>query len=279
MHHPCLDRISLSLSTRPEAEPLIERCGIRGVLVVFTRVLEVFLARAGKLLVVMRRRALNWLVSWLGALALYLLFFTIRLRWYGGKHIHPDPRKRGNAVYVFWHQRLLCFAYTHARFGARLLISQSRDGEIIARMAAHLGFFPIRGSSRRGGSEAIRSLLTEAGSGCDFGITPDGPKGPSGVFKVGAVFLASQSGLPIVPITVTYHRFWRFKSWDGFQLPWPFTWGVIHTGAPISVPPGLDASSLEAWRLRLEDTLRAHTKFTDEHVGELYRRGQRRRDL
>lgn len=237
------------------------------------------LAAAGKRLVVMRRRALNWVAGYLGAFALCLWFSTIRLRWHGGRHIHPDPCKRGNAIYVFWHQRLLAFAYTHARFGARVLISQSGDGEIIARIAERLGFVAIRGSSRRGGSEAVRTLLEEADGGHDFGITPDGPTGPPGTFKVGPVYLASQSGLPIVPITVTYHRFWRLNSWDGFQLPWPFTWGVIHTGAPVSVPPGLDASGIESWRLRLEATLQTHTRVTDERVEEFYRRGQPRRDL
>jgi hypothetical protein len=227
----------------------------------------------------MRRRALTRVAGRLGAFALRLWFSTIRLRWYGGRHIHPDPCKRGNAIYVFWHQRLLAFAYTHARFGARVLISQSRDGEIIARIAERLGFVAIRGSSRRGGSEAVRTLLEEASGGHDFGITPDGPTGPPGTFKVGPVYLASQSGLPIVPITVTYHRFWRLNSWDGFQLPWPFTWGVIHTGAPVSVPPGLDASGIESWRLRLEATLQTHTRVTDERVEEFYRRGQPRRDL
>src|SRR5208282_3518216 len=136
------------------------------------------LAAAGKRLVVMRRRALNWVAGYLGAFVLCLWFSTIRLRWHGGRHIHPDPCKRGNAIYVFWHQRLLAFAYTHARFGARVLISQSRDGEIIARIAERLGFVAVRGSSRRGGSEAVRALLEEADSGYDFGITPDGPRGP-----------------------------------------------------------------------------------------------------
>ena len=227
----------------------------------------------------MRRRALIWVAGWLGPVALYLWFGTIRFRWYGGKHIHPDPRKRGNAIYVMWHQRVLCFAYTHAHLGSRVLISRSKDGEIIARIAARLGLFPIRGSSHRGGADAMRGLLAEAGSGYDFGITPDGPKGPARVFKVGAIYLASQSGLPIVPITVAYRRFWRLNSWDGFQLPRPFTRGVIHTGPPISVPSGLDESGLEAWRLRLEETLQAHTKITDERIEEFYNRGQRRRDL
>jgi hypothetical protein len=227
----------------------------------------------------MTRRAFTWIVAWLGPLAIRAWFATIRLRWCGGAYLHPDPSTRRNCVYVFWHQRLLCFTYTHLNRGVRILVSRSRDGEVIARLASRLGFVPIRGSSRRGPTEAVRGLLAETRSGYDFGITPDGPLGPRHVFKVGAVYLASQSGLPVVPATVSYGRCWRFKSWDEFLLPWPFTWGVIHVGPPVVVPPDLDASGLETWRLRLQETLQLHTRTTDEHARELYLSGRARRDL
>ena len=227
----------------------------------------------------MMRRVLAWMAAGLGPVTLRAWFTTIRLRWYGGTYVHPNPRDRGSAIYVMWHQRLLCFAYTHARFKGRILVSRSKDGEILARMGAALGFSPIRGSSHRGGSEAIRALLGEAGWGYDFGITPDGPRGPRQVFKVGAVYLASRSGLPIVPITVAYRRCWKLQSWDRFQLPWPFTRGVIHVGKPVAVPPSLDDAGLETWRLRLQETLQFHTRITDEHREEFYKHGLARHDL
>jgi len=227
----------------------------------------------------MTRRALTWAVARLGALVIRAWFSTIRLRWCGGTYLHPDPRTRKNAIFVFWHQRLLGLVYTHRKCSGRILVSRSRDGEIIARVTSRLGFAPIRGSSRRGGSGAARALRSEARSGYDFGITPDGPLGPRHVFKMGAVYLASESGLPIVPIAVSYGRCWRLKSWDEFLVPWPFTWGVIHVGGAIAVPPLLDASGLETWRLRLEEVLRCHTQATDERARELYLSGRARRDL
>ena len=227
----------------------------------------------------MRRRALTWMATWLGPPVLRAWFGTIRFRWYGGESVHPDPRVRGNAIYVLWHQRVLAFAYTHAGFGGRVLVSQSRDGDIIAGVAAGLGFLPIRGSSRRGGTEAMRGLLAEAGRGYDFGITVDGPTGPARIFKVGAVFLASQSGLPIVPITVAYRRCVHLKSWDRFQFPWPFTHAVVHAGKPTAVPPTLDGAGLETWRVRFEEILEAHTRITDERLEEFFRSGRRLRDL
>jgi lysophospholipid acyltransferase (LPLAT)-like uncharacterized protein len=147
------------------------------------------------------------------------------------------------------------------------------------RMLGRLGFRTPRGSSKRGGSEALRTLLVEAESVGDIGMTVDGPRGPLHVFKVGAVYLASKSGLPIVLIVSSYRRYWRLKTWDRFQVPWPFTWGVVRTAAPITVPPDLDEAGLEAWRQRLEQALTEHTRDTDLRLAELYREGRRRRDL
>ena len=227
----------------------------------------------------MMRRALYWIVGGLGPLVLRLWFSTIRLRWIGGAYLHPDPGTRRAAIGVFWHQRLLCFAYTHGRFRPRILISRSRDGDLIAHVASGLGCVPIRGSSRRGKVEAMRRLLAAAKSGCDMAITPDGPLGPVRVFQTGAVYLAAHTGLPIVPLTVSYGRCWRFRSWDRFMLPWPFTWGILHAGEAISVPPKLDAPALETWRARLETVLREHTDTTDMHAAELYRAGRAYREL
>jgi len=223
------------------------------------------------------RQALLWLIGRVGPLLVCLWFSTIRLRWFGGEYTTPSPKGRRNGIFVFWHQRLFCFVYTHRALGGHVLVSRSRDGDLIARLLAGLGFAPVRGSSLRGGGEAVRRLLEVMRDGCDVGITPDGPRGPERVFKPGAVYLASHSGLPIVPLTVTYHRYWTLRSWDAFQLPWPFTRAVVRVGDPIVVPPGLNADSAEAWRLRLEATLSRLTEETDERRRELYLGGRSQR--
>lgn len=232
-------------------------------------------ARPGEL----RRGTFLWLIQRIGPLLLVLWFATIRLRWSGGRYADPSPDRRESVIFVFWHQRLLCFVYTHRWRGGHVLISRSRDGEIIARLLAGLGFSPVRGSSHRRGGEAVRELLGLARDGRDVGITPDGPRGPGRVFKPGAIYLASRTGLPIVPLTVTYRHRWTLPSWDGFQLPWPFTWAVVHAGDPILVPPELDGDGVEAWRLRLQTALSRLTNETDARPRELYLRGRHCRDL
>ncbi len=206
---------------------------------------------------------LLWLIQHVGSALLCLWFATVRLRWSGGDPAAASPAARQGTIFVFWHQRLLCFVYTHRWRGGRVLVSQSRDGEIIARLLLGLGFAPVRGSSRRGGAEAVRGLLDAVGDGRDVGITPDGPRGPAKVCKPGAVFLASRSGLPLVPLSVTYRRFWTLHSWDRFQLPWPFTSALLHAGEPLRVPADLDAGGIEHWRLQLEAALAQATAVTD----------------
>lgn len=208
-------------------------------------------------------RILYWLVQHLGAALIRCWFATIRIRWSGSQYRLGASAARSNAIFVFWHQRLLCFVYTHRGRGGHVLVSRSRDGEVIARLLVGLGFAPVRGSSHRGGAEAVRALLDVVADGRDVGITPDGPRGPARVCKAGAVYLASRSGLPLVPLSATYRHCWTLRSWDGFQLPWPFTSAIVHAGEPLWIPADLDAGAVEAWRLRVEAALHDVTATTD----------------
>ena len=200
---------------------------------------------------------------------------SLRIRWSGPGMIRPRPGGRENVIYVFWHQRLLPFPVTHRGLEVRALISAHGDGEMLSLLAEKLGHRPIRGSSTRGGSRAMRALLAEIGCGRDFVITPDGPRGPRHVFHPGAAYFASKSGLTVIPASAAYRSSWSLPSWDGFIIPRPFTRAVIHGGHPIRVPPDLDDAGIEDWRQRLEKALREVTEESDRRFEELYRNGLR----
>jgi hypothetical protein len=219
------------------------------------------------------RRVRNRLIGLLGPWLLRAWVGSLRIRWAGPGLVRPDPRGRESAIYVFWHQRLLPFSVTHRGLGVRALISSHGDGEMLARVAERLGHKAIRGSSTRGGPGAMRGLLAEVGRGYDFVITPDGPQGPRHVFQVGAAYFASRSGLPVIPASIGYRRFWSLRSWDGFMIPLPFTRAVIQAAPPLRVPPDLDPGELERWRIRLEESLRSLTEDTDRRFEEIYRQG------
>jgi lysophospholipid acyltransferase (LPLAT)-like uncharacterized protein len=110
-------------------------------------------------------------------------------------------REGKRAIFAFWHARQLMMPFAYRGERAYVLISQHQDGEIIARIVERFGFLAVRGSSTRGGVEALRELIRLGHSGLDLVVTPDGPKGPAHVAKIGVIQLARATGLPIVPLT------------------------------------------------------------------------------
>ncbi len=136
-----------------------------------------------------------------GAAILRGLRRSMRIEERGHEQVDALYREGRRAIFAFWHARQLMmpFAYRGAR--AHVLISQHRDGEIIARIVERFGFQAVRGSSTRGGVEALRELIRLGRDGSDLVVTPDGPKGPRQVAKMGVIQLARAAQLPIVPLT------------------------------------------------------------------------------
>jgi len=118
----------------------------------------------------------------------------------GQESIDQLYRQGKRVIIAFWHARQLMMPLTYRGTQAHILISQHQDGEIIARIVERFGFHAVRGSSTRGGVEALRELIRLGRSGVDLVVTPDGPKGPAQVAKMGVIQLARASGLPIVPL-------------------------------------------------------------------------------
>ncbi|MDE2141426.1 MAG: DUF374 domain-containing protein [Elusimicrobia bacterium] len=125
----------------------------------------------------------------------------------------------------------------------RFIISRSKDGEMIAETIRLCGVASVRGSSSRGASEAVRSLMVALRSGLDVGITPDGPRGPARQVKEGVLFLAQKLGVPILPAaSAQSNKLVLAKVWDRFHIPLPFGRGVVVYGEPILVGPGDELS-------------------------------------
>ncbi len=134
-------------------------------------------------------------------------------------------------IYMFWHRNQIPMTVVNAKKNAGVLISSSKDGELIAGPVSVLGYKPIRGSSTRGGSSALRKMLDYLKTG-PVAITPDGPKGPLYKIKKGSILLATKSGRPIIPVAVDVKGEWLFNSWDKFRFPKPFAKIRIHFGEP-----------------------------------------------
>ncbi|MES1924745.1 lysophospholipid acyltransferase family protein [Salinisphaera sp. T31B1] len=144
------------------------------------------------------------------------------------------------AIPCGWHQTLVCsglFLQSLIRQGLPLgfLISPSREGDMIARVCRFYAAVPIRGSSTRSGSEAVRALTQAVADGIAPMIYGDGPRGPAHRFKPGAIVLASRSGAPLWPMGCAASRYWQMKSWDGSRIPKPFSHLTVAVGEPLWV--------------------------------------------
>jgi lysophospholipid acyltransferase (LPLAT)-like uncharacterized protein len=178
------------------------------------------------------------------------------------------------AILSFWHSRILgCVRTIEIHLQQRghplhVLISRSRDGELIARALTLRGVSAARGSASRGGSRALRELVhyLEQTRGLVV-TTPDGPRGPSRRLKPGTVLLAQLSGAPILPMSFAASRSWRLSSWDRFIVPKPFSRLAAVVGEPIHVPRDLDRDGREAACRRVEAAIREADERAAASVG------------
>lgn len=189
----------------------------------------------------------------LGALAFMLLARTWRVEYRGLASVGREHAAGRFVIYAIGHGRLLVPVWTHRHLGVRVLISEHFDGELIARVVEAFGFTTARGSATRGGARALLALLRETGG--DLCITPDGPRGPFLSARQGITWLASRSGLPILPASFDADRRIQFGSWDRFRVPLPWA-KVVYVCAPLRwIPADADSEVLERERRALEADL------------------------
>jgi lysophospholipid acyltransferase (LPLAT)-like uncharacterized protein len=164
-----------------------------------------------------------------------MLGATWHMRFFGREHVDRSRFGQGPVMYAMTHGVLLPLAFAHRDRRIQVLVSESRDGEIIARIIGRMGFGLVRGSNTRGGDRAVVELVRRGREGYDLGITPDGPKGPRGSVAPGAILVAARAQVPIIPIGVAADRATYASSWDRFLVPHPFAKVAVVYGAPIRV--------------------------------------------
>ena len=160
-------------------------------------------------------------------------------------------------VVATWHQMILPGVAFFRDRGAVIMISRSRDGELISRVSHRLGFRSVRGSSSRGGSEALLELIDDLRGGGQAAMMVDGPRGPAREPKAGIVVAAARSGAPIVPLGCRARPGWLARNWDRTLVPFPFASIVLSCGEPFQVPADAGPEELERYRVRLREGLLA----------------------
>ncbi len=189
-------------------------------------------------------RRVRWTVR-VGAALLRLVASTWRMRAHGIDALHAARANDRRVIFTLWHGELLPLLWQHRGENVAIVISEHRDGEIVARIAESLGYSTVRGSTSKGGSRALIGLMREIDAGRDGAITPDGPRGPAHVFAPGVAVAAQRTGALIVPIRAAASRSWRLKSWDRFLIPKPFARVDVHYGELVAVHAGSPREAAE----------------------------------
>lgn len=167
-------------------------------------------------------------------------------------------------LYAIWHGRLLPLTYFHRHRGIAALISRSRDGEYIARIVQGWGYEPIRGSTSRGGGQALREIVRRVRDRRQrIAITPDGPRGPRQKLQPGVITASRLSGVAILPISAGASRAWWVGGWDRFCIPKPFAVVRVAYGEPRLIPRHADEAELLRHARELEAELNALTERVD----------------
>lgn len=207
----------------------------------------------------------RYILPYGGLLLVKLISATYRIHYLDLNNETHILKQKKSILYASWHQRffagITCFS---KRRPITVMVSQSRDGEMISRVASALGVDTVRGSSSRGGRKALQALRIRADKGYRIAHITDGPRGPFGGVKAGLIKIAQFAETPVVPVIVSPERKWIFhKSWDKFMVPKPFSRIIIRFGDPIQVDRKLNNEEFESIRQDVENRIKSLYESTD----------------
>lgn len=192
----------------------------------------------------------NKILSWMAYLFIWCLKSSYRF-----KHVQNENREKAmtesaSKSYIFsmWHQNVIPGMLAQWGRPHHILLSSSKDGDLLEVAARKMNYVSARGSSTRGGTEAMLKIIKALKDGHNAAITPDGPTGPAKKLKGGVLNMAKESGAAILPLYVEAARYKSFNSWDKLRLPWLFTRIIVIYGEPVYVPS--DSGTKELAKIR-----------------------------
>lgn len=210
------------------------------------------------------------LIRVLGRIAIIVfdtVLFTCKVEKVGEKDVAPFL-KGGAYLLASWHGRLITYFFGPRKNWPAAMASRSRDGEIAASIQENGRYVVFRGSTRKGGAEALvqmeRYMRKHRRSGM---MSVDGPTGPIFVAKPGAANLASALRYPIIPVSFSAKNVLIMRSWDRLMIPKPFTPFTLIYGKPIHVKANASKADIDRATRKLENELRRITELADAHYG------------
>lgn len=200
-----------------------------------------------------------------------LLNLTYRYEFIGLNHKNDAKATSPNQafIYALWHQNLIGAIFSHIGEHFTMIISESKDGELVAVTCKKFGHRPARGSSTRGGKKAVIQILRNMNQGFPGALSVDGPKGPAHVVKPGVIEIARQSQAAILPLSAYPTKFWTLeKSWDQFRIPKPFSKIVVVIGEPITIEPEVPREQFNDYAKLVGDKIELGEEIAKAHIAK-----------
>lgn len=184
-----------------------------------------------------------------------LLCKSLKVTFKNQEAIENLDNQKKNYILAFWHGQMLLGWYLHRNKNFTALISQSKDGDLLAKLLKHWKYNVVRGSSSKGGEVALGIMVDYARNNDSVVITPDGPRGPINKMKAGAVITAKKSRAPLIFVGVGYKKKRTLKSWDKFEVPRFFSKARVVYSSPIYLSQELNFNETSEVILRCEKNL------------------------
>lgn len=226
---------------------------------------------AGSMKTIIHHFTQHFLLPWIIRLGMRVIGFFSKIIHIEGKDTLDDIIKNKKPViFSFWHNRIFFASHFLHQYVFRkgvhltVLISQSKDGEFIARVVEGWGGTTARGSATRGGKEAMHQIFSAVKKKSAIVTTPDGPRGPVYDFKAGTMVIAQLTQIPIIPVSFAAKPAWVLNSWDKFVIPKFFSKIVISIGDPIYVPRKLNEQEKETYRASLQKEMMKNLETAEQ---------------
>lgn len=213
----------------------------------------------------MKKKIKNFLIDlFIELVPVYLriLKATSKITEYEKQNIEPFLKEKKPFILSAWHCNVFAGISFVEGWDLYIMVSQSRDGDLITRIVERFSNHAIRGSSHRGGIQALRQLIDLGKQGKRLVITPDGPRGPAFSLQTGVITLASKTGLPIIPYHFESIKQKIVSSWDSHRIPFWFNHIIIRYGNPIYIPDSLDEDTMEYYRKHVEKEMNLNMEKT-----------------
>jgi len=172
--------------------------------------------------------------------AIRLLLITLRVKVINGDKISDLMNEKKSYISAFWHGSMMIGWFLNKGGNASALVSQSKDGDVLAATLKKWDYNVVRGSSSTGGSDALTAMVFLIRDGYSLAITPDGPRGPAYKMKPGAVVAAKKSSVPLYLAGIGIKNKFILKSWDHFEVPIPFSKVMVIYSNPIMIAENLN---------------------------------------